>query len=141
MYMNYMDFTDDGCMNIFTSGQSDRMRALFTPGGPRYALLSTQALTALGKPDTAIFKSTPETAGEAMLVYPNPATDIIHLRITGPFMPGLTAEIYNSMGQLVLTAPITQSLQEVHIAGLSSGVYYLRTGSGSNSKVIKLVKL
>ncbi|HLU93626.1 MAG TPA: M43 family zinc metalloprotease [Membranihabitans sp.] len=35
MFMNYMDFTDDDCMNIFTEGQADRMLALFEPNGIR----------------------------------------------------------------------------------------------------------
>ncbi len=33
--MNYMDYTDDAGMNLFTSGQKNRMRALFSPGGFR----------------------------------------------------------------------------------------------------------
>ncbi len=35
MFMNYMDYTDNGCMNIYTTGQSLRMRAVFAQGGPR----------------------------------------------------------------------------------------------------------
>ena len=34
MYMNYMDFTDDGCMNMFTQGQKARMMAMFAAGDP-----------------------------------------------------------------------------------------------------------
>jgi hypothetical protein len=40
MSMNYMDYTDDACMNIFTNDQRIRMRAIFTQGGPRAAFIN-----------------------------------------------------------------------------------------------------
>lgn len=48
-FMNYMDYTDDGCMNMFSLGQKSRMQALFSGTGPRVNILSS---TACGAPAT-----------------------------------------------------------------------------------------
>ncbi|NNF36434.1 MAG: zinc metalloprotease [Saprospiraceae bacterium] len=41
MFQNYMDYSDDACMNLFTSGQKARMNALFDLGGFRESLLTS----------------------------------------------------------------------------------------------------
>ena len=42
MIQNYMDYSDDVCMNLFTTGQKNRMRALFEPAGFRESLINSK---------------------------------------------------------------------------------------------------
>ena len=51
MFQNYMDYSDDVCMNLFTLGQKARMQALFDPGGARVSLLSSNGC-GIGNPAT-----------------------------------------------------------------------------------------
>ncbi|MEM7374921.1 MAG: M43 family zinc metalloprotease [Bacteroidota bacterium] len=44
MVQNFMDYTDDACMNLFTSGQAARMRALFSAGGSRESIRYSRGL-------------------------------------------------------------------------------------------------
>jgi hypothetical protein len=39
MTMNYMDYVDDACMQMFSEGQKTRMRTIFLAGGPRESFI------------------------------------------------------------------------------------------------------
>jgi len=53
MFMNYMDYVDDGCMQMFSAGQGTRMQAALN--GPRSSLLASDGCTPLNAPPNANF--------------------------------------------------------------------------------------
>ncbi len=48
MYENYMDYTDDACMNIFTTNQATRMRSYITSTSNYTNMVSSANITAVG---------------------------------------------------------------------------------------------
>ncbi len=62
MVQNYMDYTDDACMNIFTQGQRTRMRAVFSTGGPRASLLLSMGCAPVA---TTVMACSPNTGSIA----------------------------------------------------------------------------
>lgn len=53
MFMNFMDYTDDACMNMFSKGQRDRILSVFDTGGARASIVNSDALIAPNENCTA----------------------------------------------------------------------------------------
>ncbi|MDP4262349.1 MAG: M43 family zinc metalloprotease [Bacteroidota bacterium] len=141
MYMNYMDYTNDACVNIFTEGQKERMRALFAPGGPRYSILASYGLN----PPTITEVPLPDDAPKWLhpQLYPNPATTQLTLDISYDIRwIGKLISLFNMNGQLVIQAPITSKVQTIDISKLKPGLYFISAkkedGSYIKQKFVKM---
>jgi hypothetical protein len=88
----------------------------------------------------AITQSNPDfDFNRYITIYPNPATTVLSLEVNGEIMIE-SLEVYNIMGQMVLTMPKANNKSAIDIASLASGTYILKVTSNkgtSNSKFIK----
>ncbi len=75
---------------------------------------------------------------QEVLLYPNPAENVIMLKTNGALFSSLT--ITNTVGQQVLQREITGPTNSINIAGLPAGVYYISCSGHSGKVVRKFVK-
>jgi hypothetical protein len=136
LYEDYMDFTDDIGMHLFTYGQRDRMRALFVPGGFRYPLLSSNVPVALVDSAAGVAGS---LAGISL--YPNPAVSAVTVSLTDNVSLGQALTIYDQLGQPVMETQVTSLIFLLDISLLNKGVYYVSVSDGKGRRMVKLMKM
>ncbi len=141
MYNNYMDFTNDGCMNLFTKGQKARMQAVFAPGAARNSLLSSAGLD---KP--LIYESPlPEEDPRWLQVkmYPNPVTTTLYIDFSYDVRwLGKTIFISNLVGQSVNNVTISSKIQAIDVTNFKPGIYFLAAKNDQGvSMKLKFIKL
>jgi hypothetical protein len=136
LYMDYMDFTDDIGMHLFTYGQRDRMRTLFADGGFRQPLLtSTTGAVSTGGAGVTV----PGTGGGVIVdLHPNPAMSSLSVNLQGKAKVGGMLDIYNQVGIKVMSVRVTELSFQLSVSGLSAGLYFMRVEGGGSSRFVKL---
>lgn len=144
MFMNFMDLTDDACMNMFTHGQKTKMRSLFAINGYRNSFLSSfgcdSTLNAGGpaSPEPAIA----EKPKPAISAYPNPVEQILTVLPTNDYnLEGKSATVYNLLGKIVYQTKFQSQKGQVNLSFLLPGLYYLQVGDGTNKIIQRLIKI
>jgi len=146
MYMNYMDFTDDKVMNLFTHGQKDRMRALFNTGGPRNSLLRSKGLNEPWLEEALVTEPIAKTPEETIVttptvkIFPNPAASTVTVNVEADWI-GKELQLVNLTGTVVQRIRIQSSSQKINVHELSSGIYFLQGRTAQSSISHKMVKL
>ena len=140
MYMNYMDFTNDVCMNMFTKGQRKRARVLFEPGGPRNSILNSKGLN-ISTVESATLPDFQPKWLQAR-IYPNPATTFIDLYFEyDDRWMGREMQILDISGKIVLNKIINSKIQKIDVSRLSPGIYFIRAEKEEEKFHAKFVKL
>ena len=132
MYMNYMDRTNDACMNMFTLDQVAKMRSLFAVSALRNSLLAGEALADDGQALDPNWKRADAPAIQ-LVCYPVPANTEIRLQVTGSSAGSKTLVtgfrelvIYNSSGQPIRKLLNYEMGSSINVAGLSRGQYFIK---------------
>ena len=136
LYMDYMDFTDDVGMHLFTYGQRDRMKILFAPGGFRAPLLNTAALVQ----GTTTQAPSPEGSfsGQNIRISPNPAVGLVNIVSDGALKSG-ELEIYNLVGQKVVSTSFNGLSLSLDVSSLPKGLYFVKlSGKNNVSRLLKM---
>ena len=144
MYMNYMDFTNDGCLNLFTIGQKEHMRSLFETGAPRNSILSSKGLGIPWVEESPLPDaiSPVATAPSQINLYPNPASAelVVDFEFDETWI-GKQLKIYNINGVAMQTVNVNSKIQKVSLSGLAPGIYFLKGINGTKSISKKFIKL
>lgn len=144
MFMNFMDFSDDGCMNMFTVGQRQRMRSFFAKGAIRNTLLVSSACIApvaeAGAPATNEVPVGP-IAAPSFKVYPSLASATLTVEYKSEAtLAAKTISIFNVYGAKVYSSVIKQVITGIQVSHLSSGVYIVQIGEGKTAFIAKFIK-
>ncbi len=111
MYQNYMDYTEDACLNIFTKGQAQKMNYILA--NYRNELKNSVGLGGVGI-QTCLNTLT-------LSMHPNPTEGIIYLDES--FVNNAVLQVYNTLGVLVYKESLSST--RIDLNGLDAGIYYV----------------
>lgn len=143
MFMNFMDFNDDACMNLFTNGQKSAMRTLFAKGNSKNSFLNSMvcdSTNAEGGPLPT--DQTGQANNLTVSIYPNPfINEVIVSSSNFTEANRATLKIYNATGKLYTSQILRQQKTSIPVNNLPAGIYFVRIESNGHHTVQKIIKL
>ncbi|MEK6614919.1 MAG: zinc-dependent metalloprotease, partial [Bacteroidota bacterium] len=134
MWMNYMDYTDDVCMYMFTVGQKARMLAALN--GPRASILTSAATNCLGVNPVINELS----LSDHISIYPNPSTGEVSITSLSN-INAMDLKVYNAIGEAVVAKKINVPASgetKINLRDNPDGIYLfqIKTSEGTITKKI-----
>ncbi|WP_229253914.1 M43 family zinc metalloprotease [Dyadobacter sp. NIV53] len=115
MIENYMDYSPDVCMSVFTGDQKNRMHAALALSPRRAKLVEFASKT---------------DANLTVDIYPNPVSDFLNADIYAPDYTGLSVSIINASG-IKMTDEV-KNWTYINVKNYPAGIYFLRVNTAND---------
>ena len=148
MWMNYMDYTYDKCMYMFSKDQSLRMQATLVDGGPRFSMVQSNpcaTLPAIQARRGNDFMSTDfvNKESKSFQIYPTITSGNIFIQISASKTGVAELVLYTQSGKMVSRKRISVvegvNTQEINIGNFTNGLYIAQLIEGDKKHIQKLV--
>ena len=132
MWMNFMYFTDDACMSMFSNGQKTRMLA--TLENERIGLQDIEGCLPVSTSDLA-------ESAFVFQIYPNPSNDFCKIEnLDFPQIP-FDVSLYSSEGKRIFQQKSVRESLLLSLQNYSTGLYFISIKIGDEERIEKIVKL
>lgn len=135
LYQNYMDYSDDKCMVMFSAGQKARIQAVMANCVRRASLsTSTVCSTATGIDENS--------SNAEISIFPNPTNGELNVTVDLLNTQDFTISVINTLGQTIKEIKQTQSnggTVKIDLSSNSAGVYFVTLKSKTLSKTKRII--
>ena len=133
MTENFMDYSPDKCMNVFTQGQKERIRQVLQLSPRRKALVEWARRPA------------PERERLTVNVFPNPSDPedrLVNVEVLLKGSQPVTIALFSSTGSLVheqVYASTTSTTATLYLQAIKAGLYIVRISTPTETQTRRLV--
>jgi Pregnancy-associated plasma protein-A/Secretion system C-terminal sorting domain len=133
MFMNYMDYTNDTCMYMFTKQQALVMNSQILPSGESYELTRY--------PELLQYPGNVAPTSDVYVVGPNPTDGVFYVQFEEVPAHLESVKVYNIIGQMIKEVPTDgkqNTIYPVDMSVMSKGLYFAEILFSNHRDVIKI---
>ena len=134
MFMNYLDYAPDVCMNMFTKGQATRMVGAINSYYP--SLKTSNGC----QPPSSIQEG---LLDQSVSFYPNPTDGKLNININSLYASDLQINIYNVVGEIIASNKVehfNSGTLKMDLSAQPNGLYFVKVTDQSES-IIKQIMI
>lgn len=148
MWMNYMDYTDDRCMYLFTNGQSARADFFMSSDPQLNSIINSTCDKRPGNVNKDLITSSNSNSSISRMnnpefsLYPTITSAIITLDFNKTVEKKSFVNIYDQTGRLMMKQEVLVSksnTKAIDVSRLGNGIYFLQLNNGTDKTTRKFI--